>query len=275
MAIVPVACGAPTAAPPTAAAIAASPIPRQTPALPTPVSRGTPLPPPATFTPVVLPTATTEPTITQTPTPTTASGNEPAAFVMPGLATATPAPPAPSGEPDAVETVTQYAADTLGIAVTVVSAGEIDLPPPVQSAVAAGMAAADESVSVTLEDGLAAVSRGDGDSSLGVVVLWRENPLPATAGDTLALVRKTFPALANIPLQAVQSDGSLAAPPGKVLLPPPGGGTPQPLGGGTGATFFTAESERSVLAGVFPAENDTIAVFAIVGNGSFAAMIQP
>lgn len=275
MVIVPVACGAPTAAPPTAVVIASAPIPRQTSALPAPVLRGTPLPPPATFTPAVLPTATTEPTITQTPTPTTASGNEPAAFVMPGLATATPVPPALSDEPDAAETVAQYAADTLGIAVTVVSTGEIDLPPQVQSAVSAGMAAADETVSVTLEDGLAAVSRGDGDNSLGVLVLWRENPLPVTAGDALALVRKTFPALANMPMQAVQSDGSLAAPPGKVLLPPPGGGTPQPLGGETGATFFATEQERSVLAGVFPAENETIAIFVIVGNGSFAAMIQP
>ncbi len=276
--------------------------PQETRVLPTPITRSTPLPSPVLLTPPVA--GSTATVAVPTVVPPTAT-RRPPAFSMPGAdsagATASSAPVPPQNY-DAAQVVTQYAADVLGVTVTVVSAGEktgtLTLPPQAQSAVDAAANIAGETVAAVLENGAASVSLGEGtisgsmqadvqDASLGAFVFQLHTPPPANADSALALVKNTFPGIAGLPFEWQQNSPTAPSGGGKLLLPTPPGGSPP--SGRRSAFIFTAVTQQSepdirhgqvkmvsvsAIVGVIPAAGGT-SVFAVVGKGTLAASVTP
>jgi len=116
-------------------------------------------------------------------------------------------------EYDASEAIRSYASKVLGITVQVKSAGgqagTIILPGEAQESVEVAITLAGATYFGVLDGGLASVSLGDGEisgnltadiesASLGVFVMTQQGALPASEGEALARIKRTFPGIANL-----------------------------------------------------------------------------
>lgn len=201
----------------------------------------------------------------------------------------TPHPAPTRGTPIAVATIARataadivrtYASEMLGIQVEVARAGglaanivrDLVLPVEGQEPVEAGVDMAVESYAALLENGVASVSYGSGSvtgdvsadiawASLGAFSL-RAESAPADAGQALEMIKQTYPGLANLEYQAVDTQKgylfrSLTA---RLTRDP--------------ETLQADVVPWAVLAGTVTGRRGRTFVFAVVGTGEFAATVQ-
>jgi hypothetical protein len=209
------------------------------------------------------------------------------------------------------QAVSQYAAEVLGISVEVLGSAsrewEGTIPASAQNSLNAAVDLAGVTYAAFLQGGAASVSLGEGsisgdlkgdiqDASLGAYALMRAGSMPANEVEALALVRETYPGIANLPytLQEISEEQS-----GGRELPGPGGGgalmlpTPErddsQLPEAQQTYVFAAQTQQNeidvrngqakvvavaALVGVSPAGPGRVNIFAVIGKGALAGAIE-
>jgi hypothetical protein len=199
------------------------------------------------------------------------------ANVTPPPVTVSPITPLPPEVAAAV--ITTYAKSQLGIDVSIIQAvggvGELQLPPTAQAGVQEALKLAGTSYGAVLQGGLAVVALGRGEgsgdydaqikwASLGAFTLRSTDPYPADQATALALVKKTFPRLADVTFT------SQAAEKGYAFYVVTTTSATDPSNGSTQTVG------KTILTGVIQSDlGGLVLVYAIVGNGALATPLEP
>ncbi len=188
--------------------------------------------------------------------------------------TVPPVTPLPPEVASAV--ITTYAKSQLGIDVKILQAtggvGELQLPKTAQGGVQEALKLAGTSYGALLQGGIAVVALGRGTASgdyealinwasLGAFTMRTDAPYPANADEALALVKKTYPRLADLTFTPQQADQGYAFISNtNTSAVDPSTGNTQTVG-------------KVVIGGVVKTDlGGLVLVYAVVGNGS---MSQP
>jgi hypothetical protein len=182
--------------------------------------------------------------------------------------------------PTAGEIVKLYATEMLGVEVEVLRAGgfttdvvrDLVLPREGAEPVEAGVDMAIETYAALLKNGVASVNYGSGSvtGDVSADILWaslgafslRTESAPTNADEALELVKQTYPKLANLEYQPIDTAQGYAfrALTTRVTRDPD--------------TMQPAVVPWAVLAGTMSGPKGRTFVFAVVGTGEFAATVK-